>query len=86
MYKVATDVYRTQIYLADNFAFHVYSGYSWGNYITGWKSLTEDTLVAKVDGGFHYGVQNVNNAFTPGVYEVEFNKANNTVALTKVNE
>jgi hypothetical protein len=86
LYQVSENEYRSQIYLADNFAFHVYAGYAWPNYVTGWTSLTEDTLVAKVDGGLHYGVQNVNNAFTPGVYEVEFNKANNTVALTKVNE
>lgn len=86
MYKVAADVYRTQIYLANDFAFHVYAGYGWGDYVTGWTSLSEDVLVARAEGTFHYGVQNVNNAFTPGVYEVEFNKANNTVALTKVNE
>lgn len=86
MYQVSENEYRSQIYLADNYAFHVYGGYAWGEYKKDWTSLSPDVLVAKADGGLYYGVQNVEKAFTPGVYELVYNKADNTVALTKVDE
>ena len=86
MYQVSENEYRSQIYLADNYAFHVYGGYAVGEYKKDWTSLSPDVLVAKADGGLYYGVQNVEKAFTPGVYELVYNKADNTVALTKVDE
>lgn len=86
MYQVSENEYRSQIYLADNYAFHVYGGYVWDEYKKDWTSLSPDVLVAKADGGLYYGVQNVEKAFTPGVYELVYNKADNTVALTKVDE
>ena len=85
LYQISADEYRTHIYLADNFGMHIYSDYNWGSYVTGWTSLNDD-LVAKADGVLYYGVQNIEKAFTPGVYQIDFNKKNNTVTLTKVNE
>ena len=86
MYQVSENEYRSQIYLADNYAFHIYGGYAWGEYKKDWTSLSPEVLVAKADGGLYYGVQNVEKTFTPGVYELVYNKADNTVSLTKVDE
>ena len=86
MYQVSESEYRSQIYLADNYAFHIYGGYAWGEYKKDWTSLSPEVLVAKADGGLYYGVQNVEKTFTPGVYELVYNKADNTVSLTKVDE
>ena len=81
--KVADGIFRSYIYLADNFAFHLYAGNGWGNYQKGWKSGSEDFLVAHEDGNLFYGTQNINKPFTPGVYLVEYNKTTNTVTLSK---
>lgn len=86
LYQVSENEYRSQIYLADNYAFHIYGGYAWGEYKKDWSSLSSDVLVARPDGVLYYGVQNVEKGFEPGVYELVFNKADNTVSLTKVNE
>lgn len=81
--KVADGIFRSYIYLADDFAFHLYAGNSWGNYQKGWKSGSEDFLVAHEDGNLFYGTQNINKSFTPGVYLVEYNKTTNTMTLSK---
>lgn len=81
--KAADGIFRSYIYLADNFAFHLYAGNGWGNYQKGWKSGSEDFLVAHEDGNLFYGTQNINKPFTPGVYLVEYNKTTGTVTLSK---
>lgn len=80
--KVSDGIFRSYIYLADDFAFHLYAGTSWGDYVKDWTSGSPDCLVAKPDGGLYYGVQNVNKPFTPGIYLVEYNKTENKVTLT----
>lgn len=78
--KVSDGIFRSYIYLADDFAFYVYTGYAWANMVTGWTSGSPDLLVAQTGS---YGTQNVNNAFAPGVYLVEYDKTANKVTLSK---
>lgn len=76
-------IYRSYIYLGDNFGIHLYHGTSWGMYITDWTSGNGNTLVAHTDGNLHYGTQNTNLPFTPGIYLIEYNENTKTLTISK---
>ena len=80
--KTADGIFRSYIYLAENFTFQVYTNYAWGALVKDWKSGSPDLLVPMSDWGY-YGKQNTEKPFTPGVYLVEYNKTTNTVTLSK---
>ncbi len=80
--KVSEGVFRAYIYLADDFAIHLYSGTAWANMVKGWTSGSPDFLVVKAEGDFCYGVQDVTKTFTPGIYLVEYNKTENKITLS----
>ncbi len=81
--KVSEGIFRAYIYLADNFAIHLYAGTAWGNLVKNWTSGSPDYLVAKADGNLYYGVQDVTKTFTPGIYLVEYNKTENKITFSK---
>lgn len=83
--KYSEGIFRAYIYLADNYAFHLYAGTTWGDYTKNWTSGSPDYLVAKADGNLYYGVQDVTKSFTPGIYLVEYNKTDNKITLTPKN-
>lgn len=80
--KTADGIFRSYIYLAEGFTFQVYTNYAWGALVKDWKSGSPDLLVPMSDWGY-YGKQNTEKPFTPGVYLVEYNKATNTITLSK---
>ncbi len=80
--KVSEGIFRSYIYLADDFAFHLYSGTSWDDCTKGWTSGSPNYLVAKEEDNLYYGVQDVTRTFTPGIYLVEYDKNNNKISLS----
>ena len=76
------DTYRTYIYLADDYAFYLYTDRAWGAPVNAWTSLTPDILVPHGE-TYTYGTQNVDKTFTPGVYLLEYKKSENSVGLYK---
>ncbi len=80
--KVSEGIFRSYIYLADDFAFHLYAGTAWGNLVRDWTSGSPDCLVTKSTETLYYGVQDVTKTFTPGIYLVEYNKTENKVTLS----
>ena len=85
LFKISDNIYRTNVYLADNFGCYLYRDYNWGQCVDAWTSATPDVLVPHSP-TYTYGTQNVENAFTPGVYTLEYNSEANTVGITPVNE
>ena len=85
LFKISENIYRTNVYLADNFGFYLYRDYSWGQCVDAWTSATPDILVPHND-TYTFGTQNVQNAFTPGVYTLEYNSEANTIGITPLNE
>ncbi len=81
--KVSEGVFRAYIYLADDFAIHLYSGTAWANMVKGWTSGSPDFLVAKDESPLYYGVQDVSKTFTPGIYLVEYDKNENKITFSK---
>ena len=80
---IAEGVYVSYVYLADDFSLNLYSNINWGSYIKDWTSATPDLLSVKDDGTLHYGTQNVEKSFEPGVYLLTYNKNEGTMSLTK---
>ena len=83
LFKISDNVFKTNVYLADDFGFYLYRDYNWGQCVNAWTSATPDVLVSNST-EYTFGTQNVQNAFTPGVYEVEYNRTANTVGITLV--
>lgn len=81
--KVADGIFRSYIYLADNYGIHLYAGNAWGNYVKEWTSGSPDLLVAHSESGLYYGTQNIDKPFTAGVYLIEYNKTDNKITISK---
>ena len=81
--KVADGIFRSYIYLADNYGIHLYAGNAWGNYVKEWTSGSPDLLVAHSESGLYYGTQNIEKPFTAGVYLIEYNKTDNKITISK---
>lgn len=82
LHKISDTIYRTDIYLADDFAIRPYSALGWAYPVNAWTSSTPDILVPHGDKDT-YGTQNVEKSFTPGLYRVEYDSTANSLSLTK---
>ena len=85
--KVSEGIFRAYIYLADNFAIHLYAGTAWADLVKDWTSGSPDYLVTQTEttttGELYYGLQNKTKTFTPGIYLVEYNKTKNKITISK---
>ena len=79
-FKMSENIFKINVYLADNFGFYLYKDYLWEQCVDAWTSATPDILVPH-ETTYTFGTQNVNNAFTPGVYTLTYDRAANTVAM-----
>ena len=74
-------VFQSYIYAKDGFNLYMYGSISWGDAINGWTSKTPDICVVDDSWAEHHQIRQ-GSGFVDGLYVLEYDRNNNTVAMT----